>query len=67
MLLLSPGVDEYVVDEDYDKLIQEWPEDLVHVVNEHCWNIGHPKRHNHVLVVSISGPKGHLLHIINLH
>jgi len=67
MFLLRPGIDEYVIYEDYDKLIQEWPEDPVRIVHKHNWSIGHTKRHNHVLIVSISGSKGCLLYIIRLH
>jgi len=32
MFPLGPGINEYVVYEDYDKLIQEWPEDPIHIV-----------------------------------
>jgi len=67
MLLLGSGIDKDVVYKDYDELIQEWPEDPVHVVHKHCRSIGHPKRHHYVLVVPIMGPEGRLLHIISLH
>jgi len=67
MLLLSSGIDKYVVYEVYDKLIQERSEDPIHVVHEHNQSIGHTKGHNHILVVAISGPECRLLHIISLY
>jgi len=56
MLLLSSGIDENVVNEDYDKLIEEGAKNSVHVVHEHYRSIVHIKRHNHILVVSIPRP-----------
>jgi len=38
VFLLSLGIDEYVVYEDRDKLIEEWPEDPVHVVYKYNWS-----------------------------
>ena len=67
MFLLSFGIDKDVVYEDYDEFIQEWPENPVHEVHKHRRSIGHPKRHNHILIVAILGPEGRLLHIICLH
>ena len=43
MFPLGPEINEYVVYEDYDKLIQEWPKDPVHILHEHYRSIGHPK------------------------
>ena len=67
MRLLSSRIYKDVVYEDYYELIQEWLEDLVHVVHEHCRSVGHTKKHNHILVVSILGPEGCLLYVICLH
>jgi len=67
MFLPSPEIDKYVIYEDYNELIQEGPEDPVHVVHKHSRSVGHTEGHHHILVVAISGPEGRLLHIIRLH
>ena len=40
LFLFGLGEDEYVVDEDDDKLVQVFHEDFVHEVHEVGWGIG---------------------------
>jgi hypothetical protein len=43
-----------VVNEHHDKLVQLWHEDRVHEAREVCQRIRQPKRHNKILIETIS-------------
>jgi len=57
-------IDQYIINKNYNKLIQIWPENMIHIVHEYGRRISHPKRHHHILVVAIARPKSCLLHIL---
>ena len=58
MLLSTFGVDEYVVNKDYDKLIQLIHKHLVHEIHEISRGISESKRHHSELKLSVTGDKG---------
>jgi hypothetical protein len=55
MLFFIFGIDQYVVNEDHDKLVQLQHEYRVHQVHEMCRSIGESKRHNQILVQPVLG------------
>jgi hypothetical protein len=55
MLLFILGVDQYVINEDHDKLVQLQHEYRVHQVHEMCRSIGESTRHNQILIQPIPG------------
>jgi hypothetical protein len=55
MIFFSLGIDQDVINEDNDKLVQIRHEYRVHQVHEMCKSIGESKRHNQILIQSISG------------
>ncbi|RHN66695.1 hypothetical protein MtrunA17_Chr3g0094181 [Medicago truncatula] len=42
-------------------------ENSVHILHKHIRNISNTERHHLIFIVSISCPKGRLLHILILH
>jgi len=52
------GINKYVIYKDDQKLIQIRAKGPIHVVYEYHRSIGHPKRHNQILVVSKLHSKG---------
>jgi hypothetical protein len=50
MLFFILGIDQYVVNEDHDKLVQLRHEYGVHQVHKMCRSIGESKRHNQILI-----------------
>jgi hypothetical protein len=63
MLLFTLGIDQDVINKDYDKLVQLRHEYGVHQVHEMCRSIGESKRHNQILVQPIPGREGSLRNI----
>jgi hypothetical protein len=63
MLFCSLGVDEYVVNKDYDKLIKLWHKHRIHEVHEVGWSIGKTERHDQIFIQAISGREGCLWNI----
>jgi hypothetical protein len=66
MLFFTLGIDQYVVNEDHDKLIQLRHEHGVHQVYEMCMSIGESKRHNQILVQPIPGKEDSLMDIFRI-
>jgi hypothetical protein len=46
MFFLILGVDQDVINEDYDKLVQLWHEYEAHLIHKICRSIGESKQHN---------------------
>ena len=55
MIFFILGVDQNIVNEYHDEFIQLRHEDLIHQVHKICWGVGKTKRHNQILIESISG------------
>ena len=64
VLLLGHGVDQDIINENNHKPIRHRWADPVHEIHEFYWCIGEPERHHHKLVMTITIPKGCLLHIL---
>jgi hypothetical protein len=69
LLFCGLGVDQYIVDEDYDTLVHLIHEDLVRHVHEVRRAISPAKRHDCVLVLPRPGYKRRLVDVLraNLH
>jgi hypothetical protein len=63
MLLFTLGIDQDVINKDYDKLVQLRHEYGVHQVHEMCRSISESKRHNQILLQLIPGREGSLRNI----
>lgn len=46
VFILAAAIDEYVIEIDYHKLLNEWLEDLVHNTHESAWRVREAKRHD---------------------
>ena len=57
MLLLRLGVDQDVVNKDYEKMIQVGLEYPMREIHEYCWPILQSERHHYELEMPISRPK----------
>jgi hypothetical protein len=66
MLFLILRVDQYIVNEDHDKLVQLRQEYGVHQVHEMCRSIGESKRYNQILIQSIPGGEGSLRDVFRM-
>src|ERR1041385_6212906 len=55
MILFILGVDQDIIYEYHNKLVQKLHEYLVHHTHEVCRGIGQTKRHDCILIKSISG------------
>ncbi len=64
VLFIISGVNQNVVNKDHDEMIQKGLEDMVHQVHKYHRGICKPKRHNYKLIISISCPEHHLMHIL---
>ncbi|KAJ6794229.1 Uncharacterized protein M6B38_231475 [Iris pallida] len=64
MLFLRLRVDQYVIDEDNNKLIQIFMENLVHEVHEYRRSIRQSKRHDQEFKLSILGVERRLGNIL---
>ncbi|KAJ6793921.1 Uncharacterized protein M6B38_233045 [Iris pallida] len=64
MLFLSLRVDQYVIDEDNNKLIQIFMENLVHKVHEYRRSICQSKRHDQEFKLHILGVERRLRNIL---
>jgi hypothetical protein len=60
MFFHNLGVNKYVVNEDYDKLVQLFHKHLIHEVHKICWCVGEPKGHHCELVLPVTSDKGGL-------
>jgi hypothetical protein len=60
MFLHTLGVNKYVVNENYDKLVQLFHEHLIHEVYKICWCVGESKGHHCELILPVTGDKGGL-------
>jgi hypothetical protein len=60
IFLHTLGVNKYVVNEDYDKLVQLFHEHLIHEVHKICWCVGESKGHHGELILPVTGDKGGL-------
>ena len=49
--------DKNVINEDNDKLVQIFHEDLIHEIHEVSWGIGQSKGHDRALIQAVSGYK----------
>src|ERR1044072_3121754 len=67
MFFFTLGVYQDVIDEHHHKLIQERPEHTIHIVHEYRRCVRNSKRHNKVLVVTITILKSGLRYISLLH
>jgi hypothetical protein len=63
MFMVIFGIDQNVVNEDYDKLVQVRLKDSVHIVHKHSWSITQTKRHDKEFKVPITGSESILGHI----
>jgi hypothetical protein len=63
MFFLTFRKDQYVVNEDHDKLVQFFHENHVHQVPEVSGGIGQPKGHHQILIETISGGESGLCYI----
>jgi hypothetical protein len=63
MLFSTSRIDKYVINQDNDKLIQFFHEDLVHEVHEVSRGIGESKRNHSELVLTIASYEHHLGHV----
>lgn len=66
VILVTPQIDQYGVNEDHNKLIQIWPENPIHHVYEYRWGISKPEGRHHELVMAITSPKSSPRHILCL-
>jgi hypothetical protein len=66
MLFFTLEIDQYVVNEDHDKLVQLRHEHGVHQVHEMCMIIGESKQHNQILIQLVPGTKGSLRDIFRI-
>src|SRR3954463_10996776 len=64
MLFLHLREDKNVINEDNDKLVQIFHEDLIHEIHEVSWGIGQSKGHDCALIQTISGYKCRLRNIL---
>src|SRR3954466_12395183 len=64
MFFFPFGINQNVIDENNDKLIQEVHKNLIHEVHEIRGGIGLSKRHDCILIQSISGGKCSLWDIL---
>jgi hypothetical protein len=60
MLFHALRIYKNVINEHHDKLVQLWHEYRVYEVHKVCQRIHQPKRHNKVLIETISCSKGRL-------
>src|SRR3954462_12672170 len=64
MLFLRLREDKNVINEDNNKLVQIFHEDLIHEIHEVSWGIGQSKGHDRALIQAISGYKCRLQNIL---
>jgi hypothetical protein len=60
MFFHTLGVNEYVVNENYDKLVHLFHEHLIHEVHKICGCVGEYKGHHCELILPVTGDKGGL-------
>jgi hypothetical protein len=60
MLLHTLGVNKYVVNENYDKLVQLVHKHLIHGVHKIRWCVGESEGHHCELILPVTGDKGGL-------
>jgi hypothetical protein len=60
MLFFTFRIDQYVINEDHDKLVQLRHEYRVHQVHRICRSIGEFKQHNQILIQPIPSGEGGL-------
>jgi hypothetical protein len=53
MLFFALGVNQYTIDEHYDKLVQIFHKDLVYQIHKVGWGFHQSKRHHCILVQAI--------------
>jgi hypothetical protein len=58
MIFRIIGIDQNVINKDHYELVKFLHKDRVHKIHEVRWCIGKTKRHDQILVKSISGGKG---------
>jgi hypothetical protein len=60
VFLHALGVNKYVVNKDYDKLVQLFHKHLIHEVHEVHWCIGESNGHHCELILPVASDKGSL-------
>jgi hypothetical protein len=60
MFFCTLQVNEYVINKDHGKPVQPWHEYGVHEVQEVCWHICEPKRHDKILIQPVSHSESNL-------
>jgi hypothetical protein len=58
MLFHTLGVNKYVVNENYDKLVQIFHKHLIHEVHKIRWCVGESEGHYYELILPVTGDKG---------
>jgi hypothetical protein len=60
MLFPTLRKDQYIINEDHDKLVQLFHENRVHQVHEVSGGVGQNKRHHQILIKTVSGGESSL-------
>jgi hypothetical protein len=60
MFFLTFRKDQYIINEDHDKLVQFFHENRVHQVHEVRGGVGQTKEHHQILIETISGGESSL-------
>jgi hypothetical protein len=60
MFFLTFRKDQYIINEDHDKLVQFFHENRVHQVHEVRGGVGQTKEHHQILIETVSGGESSL-------